>query len=206
VLSIPLTLLLKPIEQQLNRAIAAHSAKKNTLAALNGHVFAIELTGLFQTLYLSVDNNELQLSLHCEREVDTKLRAAPFTLLHYAQQKDIPIGRETDLYIEGNVAALQKLMLIFKQLDFDGEEFCAQWFGDTVARRLGYLWREVARYQQARWQEGERAIADLLQEETKTLPADAEMLAFFEDVDLLRDDVARLERRIHHLSYTLMKK
>jgi ubiquinone biosynthesis protein UbiJ len=89
---------------------------------------------------------------------------------------------------------------LFRNLTWDVEEDLSRVFGDIVAHRLASGGRAFAAWQrEAVLRLGEN-LAEYWTEEQPLLARPADIENFCRNVDTLRDDVARLEKRIEHLS------
>lgn len=203
--SIPLALSLKPIELVLNHALHADPQVMTALAGMSNQCFAVEIRGLQQTVYLQVHAQGIQLSVKCTQSPVVTLNAAPFSLLHLLLQPEQPLTGNPDIQIHGDASALHKLVRVFKQLNLDWEEVCARYLGDIPAHQLGSAWRATQQYGNTRWQSFQCNLSEYLQEESKHLPASAEMNAFLTDIDTLRDDTERLAQRLYRLQKSLTK-
>jgi ubiquinone biosynthesis accessory factor UbiJ len=71
--------------------------------------------------------------------------------------------------------------------------------GDIAARQVGNFLRGVSGWGLDTADRLSRTVAEYLQEESRDLPARAELEAFLDQVDDLAADVARLEARLRRL-------
>jgi ubiquinone biosynthesis protein UbiJ len=168
------------------------------------HCFAVELRGLQQTVFLLPQIEGVQLSVQSEIPPTVCISAPPFSLMRLLLQPETPLTSHPEIHIQGDIAQLQRLLSIFKQLNLDLEEHFARWLGDVPAHQMGNAWRSVQHYGQERWQTVADNFSEYLQEETKQLPAAAEVDTFLNEVDTLRDDSERLAQRIHRLHKSLL--
>ncbi|MEF8752951.1 MAG: hypothetical protein V5B60_03255 [Accumulibacter sp.] len=101
--------------------------------------------------------------------------------------------------IAGSADLAQTLGQVFGNLRWDIEEDLSQLVGDIAARRGLQLAGHVARWH---WQAANRlagAVAEYLTEEAAEIANRRDIHGFCEQVDLLRDDFARLEKRLRRL-------
>jgi ubiquinone biosynthesis protein UbiJ len=89
---------------------------------------------------------------------------------------------------------------LFRHLDWDVEEDLSRVFGDIVAHRLASGGKAFAAWQREAVLRLAENLVEYWTEEQPLLARPAEVETFCRDVDTLRDDVARLEKRIEHLS------
>ena len=102
--------------------------------------------------------------------------------------------------IEGSADLASTVDYLFRNLIWDVEEDLSRAFGDILAHRLASGGSAFAAWQrEAVLRLGEN-LAEYWTEEQPLLARPADVEHFCRDVDTLRDDVARLEKRIEHLS------
>jgi len=202
------TALIAVIETALNQYIKMDVAASAQLSKLEGKAIAIELQGWDFTLYLLPDAQGIQVMSEYTGEPDTIIKGSPIALFNMSQgESTAATMREQNISIEGDLELGQEFSQFFKQLDIDWEEqiarvsakFTSESNADVIARKLG---RAVQGFQQ--WQSQakdvlERNIAEYLQQESQILPTAEEIKPFFKAVDILRNDVDRLEARIKRL-------
>lgn len=102
--------------------------------------------------------------------------------------------------VSGAADLAETLGFVFRQLRWDGEADLARLVGDIPAHRLSRLAGQAVTWQR---EAGQRLLAngtEYLVEERGLLPAKGELAVFGHDVDRLRDDLARLEKRLQRLN------
>ena len=102
--------------------------------------------------------------------------------------------------IEGSADLASAVDHLFRNLTWDFEEDLSKVFGDIIAHRLASSGRALAAWQRDAALRLAENLVEYWTEEQPLLarPADVENLC--RNVDALRDDVARIEKRIEHLS------
>ena len=101
--------------------------------------------------------------------------------------------------ISGSVEFADTLGFVLRHLSWDIEEDLSRLVGDIAAHRMAKTLRALTAWQkQAAFNLAENAT-EYLRDETGTLPSPSEISGFSNDVDRLRDDVARLEKRLRRL-------
>jgi len=101
--------------------------------------------------------------------------------------------------IAGSADLAQTLGLVFGNLRWDIEEDLSHLVGDIVARRGLQLAGQVARWH---WQAASKlaaAVTEYLTDEAAEIAHRREVEPFCDQVDTLRDDLARLEKRLARL-------
>ena len=102
--------------------------------------------------------------------------------------------------IEGSADLASTVDYLFRNLTWDVEEDLSNLFGDIVAHRLAAGARAFAAWQREAALRLAENLVEYWTEERPLLARPADVESFCGDVDTLRDDVARLEKRIEHLS------
>lgn len=192
------------LEVGLNRFLRLEPSAADGLRALEGKRIGIAVTpfqwyflieGLPGGLRVAADEREppphAELSSSAVQLVQKGLdmaRGAPFS----AQ----------GLQVRGDAELLQRFAGLIALVGVDLEEWLAPWLGDAAAHRaVGLL---------SAWLGWGRRSADLLvsntaeylREESRDLARKADVEAWMEEVDLLRDGVDRLEARLRRLERT----
>ena len=101
--------------------------------------------------------------------------------------------------VEGSAELADAFGFVLRNLRWDVEEDLARVFGDIPARRMVLGARSVGEAGKRAWEALGGNIAEFFAEEQVVLVTQARLAGFGEDVRALRDDVARLEKRIDRL-------
>lgn len=102
--------------------------------------------------------------------------------------------------IEGNADFADALGFVFRNLRWDAEEDLSRVFGDIVAHRLVVCAQGLRTAQQKAWNALTGNLAEYLTEEQQTLVTHASLDAHADRLRQLRDDIARLGKRLDRLS------
>jgi len=102
--------------------------------------------------------------------------------------------------IEGSADLAGAVDYLFRHLSWDFEEDLSGVFGDIVAHRLASGGKAFVAWQRDAALRLAESLAEYWTEEQPLLARPPDVESFCRDVDALRDDVARLEKRIAHLS------
>jgi len=110
-------------------------------------------------------------------------------------------GREAlrDADYSGDAALLQGLDKVFRGLEWDVEADLAPWVGDAAAHRLAGAAQDAAEGLQQRALALGRNAGEYLGEEIELMARPVDVARFNHAVDVLADDVARLEARLARL-------
>lgn len=99
----------------------------------------------------------------------------------------------------GSADVAESLAFVFRNLKWDAEGDLAGIVGDIPARRLGLFGRSAVAGVQESFGRAAGSMAEYLVEDSGLLASGKDLVAFGENVNGLRDDVARLEKQISRL-------
>lgn len=187
----------QPLEALLNRGIRASSDATRKSRALTGTSFRIELDGLGLGLTLVSEGDTV--SLQELPEADATLSGTPGALARLAATGDDALLRSRAVRISGDPLVARDFRDLIAIAAPDFEEELSRLVGDVAARQVGNFLRSFAGWGLDAADRMSRSVAEYLQEESRDLPARAEIEAFLDGVDRLDADVARLQARIGRL-------
>lgn len=121
------------------------------------------------------------------------LTLTPGLMLRVAA-KDETVWR--DVIIDGDTAFANAIHHLWRHLRWDAEEDLSKIVGDTAAHRIAESGRTLQRWAQASGDNLAHSFAEYWTEEQALIAAKQDVTRFTADVDRLRDDTARLEKRI----------
>ena len=183
--------LLTPV---LNRLLRSNSWAPAKLAPHAGKVLAIESPPFLLRFRVS-ERGELE---PAERSgtADTTITVAPSLLLRFVAReetawKDAVIAGDTEL-----AAAIDYLR---RHLVWDYEEDLSRVFGDIAAHRMAAGLRSLDQWGRSAAVDLGRAFAEYAAYESPLIASPEAIAEFLREVDVTRDDVERLEKRIEHL-------
>ena len=108
-----------------------------------------------------------------------------------------------EIGIEGNADLAGTVQYLFRHLRWDVAEDLSQVFGDVLAQRMVSEGKRFAAWNREAAEKLAQNFAEYWTEERPLLARPAEVRQFLADVDQLRDDLARLEKRIETLTKTV---
>ncbi|MEQ1621523.1 MAG: SCP2 sterol-binding domain-containing protein [Methylococcales bacterium] len=193
-------LLISVLESALNTYLALDQNSAQLLAPLAGKVIAVNIQPFDETIYLCPSNDAIQLLDQFPGQADTlltgSLSALGFMGLSATPMRAIFSG---NVKIEGDIHAGQKFQDLFVKLNINLEQHLAKLTGETIANNISQFFRSGKDWSQESLETFRLNTAEFLQEETRELPAKAEIELFFQRVDDLRTDFDRLQSRIDRL-------
>ncbi|MBE0612448.1 MAG: hypothetical protein IH604_02150 [Burkholderiales bacterium] len=105
-----------------------------------------------------------------------------------------------EIGIEGNADLAGTVQYLFRHLRWDIAEDLSKVFGDVLAQRMVTEGRRFAAWNREAAEKLAQNFAEYWVEEQPLLARPAEVREFLADVDQLRDDLARLEKRVEILA------
>ena len=189
---------LKPIAGQalevaLNRTLALDPDTREALRALDGRRVALRLTSPPLALQIRVDGEHLRVGpVDDEREPDLSVRSTLGGLLGqlpFLRNDDAPpVGR---LRIEGDADLARRLQRLAERFDPDWQEPFTRVFGEVIGVQIANTIAAGLRQARVAARELAASTAEYVTEESRDVVPRAELDAFNDDVDVLRDDVER---------------
>ncbi len=187
------------VELAVNRVLALDPASEERLSAMAGKSVAVVLAGPDITLYLQAVDSRLKLTTQSAAVPDTTITGSPAALFGLAKPEMVPSGSAGSVEINGDAHVGRQIEALFKQLDPDWEEPFCTLFGDVIGYQLYRIVRGALKWTRGAAEKVADDTSLYLREESRALVHKLELDHFFDQVDQLRDDVARLEVRINRL-------
>lgn len=188
------------LETVLGRITALDPAFAAELAPLEGRRLELALTAPPIALSATVREGRFRIGPpSTDTAADLSVRAGIGALLAQVLPGNVPSpgGRIT---ISGDAELARRLQQLVQRFDPDVEDAFARVFGDVAGVQIARAFKRgldgVRRAAAGTVQDA----AEYLVEEQRTVVGRAEQAALHDDIDVLRDDVDRLERRIQRLA------
>lgn len=189
----------RALELALNHALALDADTRAGLAALDGQRVALTLAAPPLALQVRVEGEALRVG-PADAEPDLGVRA---TLGGLLQQLPLlragtapPVGK---LRIEGDAALAQRLQKLASGFDPDWQLPFVKVFGDVLGVQIAKVVRAALKQAQVAGRNLAEMAAEYVTEESRDVVPKAELDAFHDDVDVLRDDVERVAAKIARL-------
>lgn len=201
----------RALEAALARALALDPETRAALAALDGRSVELALEGPAMALRLTVDGDRLRVgpaghgAAGTGDEADLGVRATlgavlaqlPRLLPGDGRRDDAPpVGR---MRISGDADLARRLQRLAERFDPDWQQPFTAVFGDVIGVQVANAFASGLRHARAAGRDFAETAAEYLTEESRDVVSRAELDAFHDDVDTLRDDAARLAARVARL-------
>ena len=198
--------LLKPfagraLEAALNRALALDPDTRAALAPLEGRRIQLTLESPPLALEIRVGGGELQVGPVSEiPEADLAVRSSLGGLLSQLpflrRDQGAPVGK---VRISGDAELARRLQQLADRYDPDWQQPFTAVFGEVIGVQVAQAARAALRQARDGAQRLAENTAEFLTEESRDVVGRAELNAFHDDVDSLRDGVERLAARVQRL-------
>jgi len=193
------------LEQSINAALRLDPVGAEQLGRFTGKVIAIELQDSPLTIYCLPERGSLMLVSQYSGEPDTILRGRPLALLKLVTGDSRQVMLAGEVKIDGDVELGRQFKQVLDRLHLDWEEALARISGDVLAHRVGHALREVSTWWSHTRERFSANGAEYFQQEVWVLPTRAEVEQFYQQVETLRDDVARLAARLAQMEESTRK-
>jgi ubiquinone biosynthesis protein UbiJ len=191
----------RALEGVLNRVLALDPDTRERLRKLDGRRIALALEAPPVALEIRVDGERLRVGPARGDEPDLGLRATlagALGALPFLRPADAPpVGK---VRINGDAELARALQQLARGFDPDWDQPFADAFGPIAGPQVGRALRAALRHGQRVAGQVARDAAEFVTEESRDVVARAELAAFHDDVDALRDRAERLAARVARLT------
>lgn len=181
-----------PLAAAVNHLLRRASWACERLKPFAGRVVRFEVTPFSATLEIR-DNGEVAAS---DAEPAASFKLTPALGLRMAAADP---NAWRDVETSGDMALAREILYLAQNLRWDFEEDLSRVFGDIMAHRLAGAGRAFARWQSESADSLARQATAYWTEERPLIAARPQLAQFSHAVDTLRDDVARVEKRLEQL-------
>ena len=175
----------------LNHLLHGAPWARQRLLAWAGHTVSIKLFPLRLTLTVTAAGTFA--AAEADAAPDAHIELSPVQAARLAM-KDPAAFR--NVVIEGDAQFAATLGSIFRELDWDAEADLARVVGDVAAHRLVHSTRSLHAWQRHTMDSAQQSLVEYATEEHPLLAKRHHIATFIDDVDAVRDDTARLEKRL----------
>jgi ubiquinone biosynthesis protein UbiJ len=190
----------RTLEIALNRILALDPDTQADLAKLEGRRISLALEAPALALEISVKQGKLKVGPAQSEEADLGIRAtlsgALSQLPFLRASNAAPVGK---VRINGDAELARTLQQLAKGFDPDWDKPFADAFGSILGPQIARVLREAFQNGTTLAKKFAHDAADFVTEESRDVLGKAELAAFNDDVDHLRDDAERLIARVQKL-------
>lgn len=170
------------------------------LAKLAGKVIAFHLKKINQTFYFLPNEHHLAIENEVPTKVDVTIRAKPSTILKIVRDGIDDANLDAgELEIEGDAITGQRFATLLNELQIDWEELLSQRIGDVPAHIISSGISQLMTWSKDTQITMKQNMAEYLTEEARLAASRMAIEKYLDQVDELRNDVARLSARITQL-------
>jgi ubiquinone biosynthesis protein UbiJ len=191
--------LLRPLAALLNRQLRSKTPARELCAELEDRVFAVRVKDTSLAMYIIVGPGEIVLSNEYSEEPDVTITGSLLSLARLGGPGGDAAIRDGTLDLTGDSELALEFQKLLRYGRPDLEEELSGVVGDVVAHSIGEFARNARRWGKETTSTLRQNVSEYLQEESRAVPSRYETDVFREEVESLRDDVARFEARLKRL-------
>jgi ubiquinone biosynthesis protein UbiJ len=188
------------LEKAINAWLALDEENLQRLESLKDRVVALTVSFPEITLYFIADHPVLRVQSFSDTEPDVHIIGSAFALTKMSLQDnntdDLFSG---DVQIHGDTATAQAFQELLSGSGIDWEEHLSHIIGDVAAHNIGQNVRHGKTWLETTRNTIEQDVAEYLKNEIQLLPQPDEVRQWLNDVDILRNDIERLNARVQRL-------
>ena len=188
--------LFSPVLALVNRQLAASTPAGALMAELDGRCLVFKVRDSALGLCLAMADGRLTGSTTLPEDPDVRLEGSFLDLVRLALAGDAAVLGERGVSLSGRADLAQSFQRLLQLGRPDPEEQLAILVGDTAAHRIGRAVAEAADWRRQTQETLTANLREYLQEERREVPSRYEMKRFAQDVQELRDAVARAQARL----------
>ncbi|WP_269533591.1 SCP2 domain-containing protein [Chitinimonas sp. BJYL2] len=175
-----------------NHLLAQRADLRGELAGQAGKVVLLRIAPLQLGFMIEADGSVISSHLPPDASIDIPPSLLPRLALHDP-------AAERGMQISGDMLLAASVGRVLQALDWDAEADLARLIGDIPAHRLASMARDLIGDPRQIARNLAETSAEYLQEEARLLATGPAVAKFIADVDRLRDDTARLDKRLQQL-------
>jgi ubiquinone biosynthesis protein UbiJ len=195
----PLETLLRPVARILNRNIQETTPARELCVKLDNKTVAVRVKDTALAMYFEIRDEVVLLATDSDAEPDVVITGSLLTLAGMAKSSSEGALRDGSLDLTGDAYTAQAFQELLALAKPDIEEELSMFVGDVAAHHVGELARGLGNWAREARDTMGMNIREYLQEESGDLPSRYEVERFTQQLDSLRDDVARLEARFNRM-------
>lgn len=186
------------LEKAINAYIKLDPDCVKKIAAIKGSSLKIVLSDLQQSFYIVATDCGLQLSSKYNKEASATISATLMQFINfYLKGASNAEMFKNKIIVSGNTSVATAFREIFQSIDIDWEEHLSKITGDAIAHHAGNSARNLLSTGKSILNSLKQNVQEYLHFEGELLPTEKQLKQFSSDVNVLRNDVERLEARFH---------
>ena len=198
----------RALEVALNRALALDPDTRTALASLDGQRIALTLESPALAMQIGVSGPRLTVGpVDPSLEPDLSVRSTlggvlaqlPF-LANARRSNSAPAGR---VKVSGDAELARRLQQLATRFDPDWQQPFVKAFGEVLGVQIAQTLRAALVQARRSAKDLAETAAEYVTEESRDVVPRAELEAFHDDVDVIRDDIERMAVRVSRLRQRL---
>jgi len=193
----------RALQTALNRALALDPDTRQALTALDGRHIDLTLEAPALAMRISVHGPQLEVGPVDHREADLAVRSTLAGVLAQlpmlAASRRHADGAAGRVRVAGDAELARRLQQLAKGFDPDWQLPFVRVFGEVLGVQIAHTLRSALQTARRGASDLAHSAAEFVTEESRDVVSRAELEAFHDDVDVLRDDVERLVARAQRL-------
>jgi len=186
-------------QRLLNEQIEASTAARERIADLDGKRFAVAVRGSDLRFVAASEGGAISLEQSLEAPSDVELEAGAIDLIRLARSASLADIKSTSATLNGDIHVAEGFAELFRLAAPEPEAMLADWIGDIPAHLIGEAASRFGSWSARSERALEQNFSEYLQEENPTLVPPPLARRFTVEVDRIRDDVERAEKRVEAL-------
>ncbi len=177
-----------------------HGTALAHMQALQGKLVCLHISNPDLRLYFLPTRDSVHVTTDYAASPDVTIHGSALALMRLSRAEDTGKAMlENGIRLEGDMGLGNRFSQILREVDVDWEELLSHSVGDILAHQMGQVVRNAKGWLQDTAHAMRLNTQEYLQEESRVLPADAELRQYLDAVDTLRMDTDRLEARLKRL-------
>ena len=189
--------ILKSLEEYLNSQILRSTTANNFISELGRKVLLIKVDIIDIEIFVIINDKHIFIKNVFDELAHVTLSGTPISLLSFLRSKGQKLDRVS---IDGDASVLDDIYTLLNLIKPDFEFYLSEIFGDLFTYHSIGLINNAIDFRRTIHNKLILNIKDFLQEENKSLPTIIEANKFYDEVDLLRDDVERIILEFRNIS------
>lgn len=193
------------ISKAINFALHADPDSQSRIKQLNNKIVRIIIEDWDISIDMQFMNENIQInSINNDIKPDCIIRSKLTTLIKASQQRRRKKAALTPgIHIEGYSHTAEAMWRLLGDLDIDWEEKISSIVGDGAAFRIGQVFRQGKKTFLKQRQIIAKQATSYLQNEAQLLPNSKEIINWQQQVNILRNDVDRIEAKVNKITQLL---